>query len=97
MKKLNTSAAAKMSREIAALKKQTDAEINFSDIPQQDLDSDKWKNAVVGKYFRPIKEPIALRLDADLIAWLKAQGKGYQTRINEILRSEMMKQQELKP
>jgi len=55
------------------------------------MSSDKWKNAVVGKYFQPIKQPIALRLDADLIAWFKAQGKGYQTRINEILRSKMLK------
>ncbi len=80
-----------MNREMAALKRKPDAEIDLGDIPRQDLDSDKWKNAVVGKYFRPIKEPIALRLDADLIAWLKAQGKGYQTRINEILRNEMRK------
>lgn len=91
MKKLNTPAAARMNREIAALKKKPDSEINFRDIPRQDLDSDQWKNGVVGKYFRPIKEPIALRLDADIIAWFKAQGKGYQTRINEILRSEMVK------
>ena len=39
---------------------------------------------------RPIKKPVTLRLDADVIAWFKAQGRGYQTRINRILRRVMV-------
>jgi uncharacterized protein (DUF4415 family) len=46
-------------------------------------------SAVVGKFYRPIKKPVALRLDADVIAWFKQQGPGYQSRINEVLRREM--------
>jgi uncharacterized protein (DUF4415 family) len=37
----------------------------------------------------PVKKPIALRIDTEIIAWLKSQGPGYQTRINEILRERM--------
>jgi uncharacterized protein (DUF4415 family) len=40
--------------------------------------------------YRPIKSPVTLRLDADIIAWFKAKGRGYQTRINSTLRKLMM-------
>jgi uncharacterized protein (DUF4415 family) len=40
--------------------------------------------------YRPIKKPVTLRLDADVIAWFKAQGRGYQTRINRSLRAVML-------
>jgi uncharacterized protein (DUF4415 family) len=82
--------SAKIKREIAALKKMPDSEVDFSDIPLQDANDPKWKSAIVGKFYRPIKQPIALRLDADVIAWLKSTGAGYQSRINEILRREMV-------
>jgi uncharacterized protein (DUF4415 family) len=39
--------------------------------------------------YRPIKKPVTLRLDADVIAWFKAPGRGYQTRINRALRGVM--------
>jgi uncharacterized protein (DUF4415 family) len=41
-------------------------------------------------YYRPIKKPVTLRLDADVLAWFKRQGHGYQTRINRALRKLMM-------
>jgi uncharacterized protein (DUF4415 family) len=41
------------------------------------------------KYYRPLKIPITLRLDADVLAWFKKQGRGYQTRINRTLRKAM--------
>ena len=41
-------------------------------------------------YYRPIKKPITLRLDADVLAWFQRQGRGYQTRINRALRKLMM-------
>lgn len=50
----------------------------------------EWDGAVVGKFYRPIKKPLTLRIDADVLAWLKSQGRGYQTRINQILRSAML-------
>lgn len=38
------------------------------------------------RYYKPRKEQITLKLDADIIAAFKSTGKGYQTRINEVLR-----------
>lgn len=72
-------------REFRALKRMSDREIDTTDIPPR-LD---WSKAVVGKFYRPIKKPLTIRLDADVIAWLKGQGKGYQTRINALLRTAM--------
>ena len=48
-----------------------------------------WSNAVVGKFYRPIKKQITLRLDADMLEWFKAQGGKYQARINKALREYM--------
>jgi len=44
----------------------------------------------IAEMYRPIKKPVTLRLDADVIAWFKAQGRGYQTRINKALRAVML-------
>lgn len=71
--------------EVRALASLRDEDIDTSDIPEVA----KWGKAFVGKFYRPLKEPVTLRLDADVIAWLKAQGPGYQTRINALLRSFM--------
>jgi uncharacterized protein (DUF4415 family) len=71
--------------EIRALKRMKDREIDTSDIPPV-LD---WSKAVVGKFCRPIQKPLRIQLDADVLAWLKGQGEGYQTRINALLRSSM--------
>jgi uncharacterized protein (DUF4415 family) len=46
---------------------------------------------VLGLY-RPRKQPVTLRLDADVLAWFKKQGRGYQTRINHVLRTVMREQ-----
>jgi len=43
-----------------------------------------------GKVFRPVKKAVSLRLDADVIAWLKKDGKGYQSRANRLLRERML-------
>lgn len=40
--------------------------------------------------YRPVKRPVTLRLDADIVAWFQQEGRGYQTRINEALRKAMM-------
>ena len=39
--------------------------------------------------YKPLKMPVTLRLDADIVAWFKKQGQGYQTRINQALRKLM--------
>ncbi len=48
--------------------------------------------AEVGNLYRPIKRPVTLRLDADVLVWFKKQGRGYQTRINRALRKVMMEE-----
>jgi uncharacterized protein (DUF4415 family) len=54
------------------------------------LDEEFWTKAVRNPYFRPLKRSTTVRIDADVLAWLRAQGKGYQTRINRILRAAML-------
>jgi len=65
-----------------------DRPIDFSDIPE--LPPDAFKNAVRGKFYRPVKQAVSLRLDADVLAWLKKDGDGYQTRVNQMLRERML-------
>ncbi len=62
---------------------QGDQDIDYSDIPE--LDEDFFKKARV--VVTPGKKQLTLRLDADVLEWMKAQGKGYQSRINAILRA----------
>jgi len=73
-------------KELRDLEKMNPSDIDLSDLPEVR----DWDGAVVGKFYRPIKKPLTLRIDADVLAWLKSQGKGYQTRINQILRSAML-------
>ena len=49
-----------------------------------------WKHAVRDPFYRPVKRQLTVRLDADVVAWLREQGKGYQTRINALLRAAMV-------
>jgi len=72
-------------KQIRALKSMKDDEIDFTDI----LEKTDWSKAVVGKFYRPIKKSLTIRVDADVLAWVKGQGKGYQTRINKYLREAM--------
>lgn len=81
------SAAAK--RRLAKLAHRPDSAIDFSDIPP--LAENFWRNAVRNPFYRPIKQQLTLRLDADVVAWLRSQGKGYQTRANSLLRDAMLR------
>lgn len=74
--------AAKRKR-LAGLAKMPESSIDLSDIPEiKRLPSD----AMIGKFYRPKKTSVTIRLDADVLAWLKATGEGYQTRVNAYLR-----------
>jgi uncharacterized protein (DUF4415 family) len=73
---------------LRALAARPDSEIDFSDIPE--MTDEEWKNAERGHFYRPVKRQITARVDSDVLEWLKAQGKGYQSRINAILRREML-------
>ena len=66
------------------LAKIEDQDIDTSDIPE--LGDDFFQNAELRV---PVKKPVTLRLDADVLEWFKAGGKGYQTRINQLLRKYM--------
>lgn len=50
-----------------------------------------WTGAVRGRFYRPTKQLKSLRLDSDVLAWFQAQGPGYQTRINRVLRASMLR------
>ena len=73
---------------LKALARRPDSEIDTSDIPE--MTEEQWKNAWRGHFYRPRKRQITARVDADVLDWLKGQGKGYQSRINAILRREML-------
>ena len=79
---------AKKRAELLRLAKRPDKAIDLSDIPEiRELPSD----AVIGRFYRPKKQSVTMRLDADVLAWLKASGDGYQTRVNTYLRQVMTK------
>jgi uncharacterized protein (DUF4415 family) len=80
--------AKKADEELAALAAMPDEEIDTSDIPE----ITDWSKAVVGRFYRPVKEAVTIRLDADVLDWLKQGGRGYQTRVNKILRAVMEQQ-----
>lgn len=65
-----------------------DGAIDYSDIPQ----ITDFSGFEVGKLYRPLKETVTVRLDSDVLYWLKQGGKGYQSRLNAILRKEMSAQ-----
>jgi len=68
-----------------------DSQINCSDIPE--LTAAQLEKMQPAAFYRPIKKQITARVDADVLAWLKSQGKGYQSRMNAILRREMLQAQ----
>lgn len=70
------------SEDLGRLRNQTDEEIDTGDVPEVA----DWSDARRGRFYRPIKKQITLRIDADVLAWFKSQGARYQTRINEALR-----------
>jgi uncharacterized protein (DUF4415 family) len=74
--------------ELAVLGGREAGKIDYSDIPP--LTEDFWKHAVRGRFYKPTKTSTTVRIDTDVLAWLKSQGKGYQSRINAILRREML-------
>lgn len=63
-----------------------DEEIDYSDIPPLSEDDAFWASA---ELVIPHKKTITMRIDPDVLSWFKIQGKGYQSRINAILRAYM--------
>jgi uncharacterized protein (DUF4415 family) len=76
----------KQRRELERLANKPDSKIDFSDAPEKDPFPTE---AQVGRFYRPIKQLVSLRVDADVLAWFRGRGKRYQTYMNEVLRREM--------
>lgn len=72
----------KLQAEIDALASRPESEIDTAEMPP----IEDWSKAVRGALFRPIKRPLSMRIDADIIDWFQRQGSGYQTRMNAVLR-----------
>jgi uncharacterized protein (DUF4415 family) len=81
MKKRNK----KQKKQIAVIAAKKDEDIDLTDMPEV-LD---WSKAEIGKFYRPAKKPVTIRLDTDIIEWLKSYGRGYQTKTNMLLRHAM--------
>jgi uncharacterized DUF497 family protein len=72
-------------RQAAVIAAKTDANIDLTDA-REGVD---WSGAEIGKFYRPPRKPVTMRLDIDIIKWLKSHGRGYQTRVNALLRHGM--------
>jgi len=76
----------KQRRELQRVAARPDSQIDFSDAPEG---SPRASDVEVGRFYRPIKQLVSLRVDADVLSWFRGQGKRYQTYMNEVLRREM--------
>ena len=79
--------------DLARIDRMRDADIDYSDIPPLDKAFLKKATAV----WPPVKQQVTIRLDADVLDWLKGHGRGYQTLINRILRVVMESQPPERP
>ena len=86
----NTELTLDQLQELEALHAMPDDEIDYSDLPP--TTAGQWQGAKVGHFIHPAKEQITLQVDADVVAWLKAQGRDYQARVNELLRQVMLRE-----
>jgi uncharacterized protein (DUF4415 family) len=82
----------KTERELRALAAMSDDDIDLSDIPE----ITNWTGAIVGKFYVPRKTPLTIRIDVDVLDWLRSKGSGYQTRLNRILRDAMLVEKPLR-
>lgn len=74
------------SAELAYLENLADEDIDLSDAPEVT----DWTGAVRGKFYRPEKRAVTIRLDADVVAWFKGSEPKYQTAVNRVLRDYML-------
>jgi uncharacterized protein (DUF4415 family) len=75
-------------KHLADLAAPPDESIDTSDIPE--LSDEASKAGVRGRFYKPVKQQITARVDADVLDWLKSRGPGYQGPLNAILRREML-------
>lgn len=96
MKKATSKALSRSQKaELKALSRLRDQDIDTKSIPEAVV----WSDAKRGAFYRPLKQQLTLRIDADVVAWFKSNpkgGKGYQTSINHALR-EYVEERQKKP
>jgi uncharacterized protein (DUF4415 family) len=76
----------KQRRELKRLAALPDSQIDLSDAPEG---NPRASDIEIGRFYRPIKQLVSIRVDADVLAWYRGRGKKYQTYMNEVLRREM--------
>lgn len=79
---------AHLRKQLAALDALPDGHIDTSDIPERTMRGMRYK----GLFYRPEKKSITIRLDGDMLDWFKRQGRGYQTKMNRVLREYFARQ-----
>ena len=83
---------AKQRAELKALAKLPEGKINTRATPEVR----DWSGAKRGLFYRPVKQQLTLRLDADVLDWFKShapKGEGYQTDINRALREHVLRKE----
>lgn len=75
-----------ISAELAVIDAMSEDEIDFSDAPE----IRDFSGFVRGKFYRPEKQAVTIRLDADVVAWFKGSEPKYQTAVNRVLRDYML-------
>ena len=95
MKKASTKTSAaqrlKLSEETREAYGKQDRGLDTDSDPPQ-LPPEYWSNAAIGKDYRPRKTLISLRIDDEVLDWLKSKGEGHLGRINDILRERMIRE-----
>lgn len=94
MKKKSTSERSRTDEtDYERLEAMTDADIDFSDNPE--VPAEMFARGIVRRGLKPVppKKQLTLRVDSDVVDWYKKQGRGYQTRINSLLRAYMKEHQ----
>lgn len=77
-------------KRLEALDALPDSKIDFTDMPP--ITKEQFARAVMNPYYRAKKVPVTIRMDSDVLAWLKRGGRGYQTRVNNMLKALMLKE-----
>ena len=82
----------KISNRTRRLYEERERSLDRAEVPQ--LPPAQWAKGTIGKYYRPLKSQISVRVDNDVLDWLRSKGEGHLTRINAILRKQMEREQQ---
>jgi uncharacterized protein (DUF4415 family) len=91
-KAISNDLPAESRRQLAALAATAEEDIDTSDIPEVT----DWTGGKRGVFYRPVKQQLTLRLDADVIDWFRRNGTGYQSRMNAALRDYVSREERKK-